>query len=356
MTSVYFVMENISSWFWNEQFWFPEGISFEDVKSTPYETYAQPRDLFALPIYGFAVFILRHLYERYVSNPLAKWILKEDFKGMENGVAKNCTYAEANGNGLRKNSTNSYFAKRKAKKMNQIKGTMAKIAETSWKSVYHSFAFTFGMCILLQAPWFWDNRHCWIDFPKHPLWPSLYCYYMIEGAYYIALLLCLTTDVKRKDRNMMVAHHIGTINLIVFSYATNQTRIGSLLMVLHRFADMLLQIAKFLSYCKLKKVANVLFMIFVLSFLVTRLYIYPVYVVHTAIVKLTWYHKPYPWYYIGNCIAVGLQVLHVMWAHIILKMAIKVIIKGPIDRDDRSGTEDEKSDRENGDGLVKKKR
>jgi len=350
-------MENISNWFWNEKFWFPEGVSFDDIKPSQYETYAQPKDLFALPVYGFIVFILRHLFEHYASNPFARWMLQDDLKVVENGVAKNHIYAEANGNSHnsfeQKTSINSYFSKRREKKMKAIKGTMAKIAETSWKSIYHSFCFTFGLCVLLQSPWFWDNRHCWIDFPRHPLWLSLYCYYMLEGAYYIALLLCLTTDVKRKDRGMMIAHHVGTINLIVFSYATNQTRIGSLLMVLHRFADMLLQIAKFLSYCKLKKIANVLFMIFVLSFLVTRLYIYPFYVVHTAIFKMTWYFKPYPWYIIGNCIAIGLQILHILWAHIILKMAIKVVIKGPIDRDDRSGTEDENSENEN--AISKKK-
>ena len=341
-------MENISTWFWNEKFWLPEGISFEDIKSTEHETYAQPRDLLALPVFGFIVFILRHLFERFVSNPVAKRILSAEVKEIANGVEKNVVHSNGTGSNhvIYNNSVNaaSKYAKRKQLKIKKFNDTMAKIAETSWKSIYHSFSFSFGMCILIQAPWFWDNRYCWIDFPRHPLWPSLYSYYMIEGAYYIALLLCLGTDVKRKDRKMMMIHHVGTINLIVFSYATNQTRIGSLLMVLHRLADMLLQIAKLLSYFKLKTIANYLFMIFVLTFLVTRLYIYPFYVMHTAIIKFMWYFEPYPWWSIGNCLAIGLQILHVLWAYIILKMAIKVLTKGPLDRDDRSGTEDEVSD------------
>ena len=344
-------MENISNWFWNERFWFPEGVSFDDVKSDENVSYAQPRDLFALPVYGFIVFILRHLFEKYVSNPVAAKVLYSDMKVLEkkekkNGFRAKITTSKSNGhceklrNSVEKNVT------RKSRELRKITNALPKIAETSWKSLYHSFSFTFGLCILLQAPWFWDTRYCWIGFPRHPLWPSLYCHYMIEGAYYIALLMCLATDVKRKDRNMMMAHHVGTINLIVFSYATNQTRIGSLLMVLHRFADMLLQIAKLLLYCKRKTIANYLFIIFVITFLITRLYVYPFYVVHTSMFKLTWYYKPYPWYYIANCIAVGLLILHIMWAYIILKMAVKVFTKGPLDRDDRSGTEDEESDNE----------
>lgn len=340
-------MENISNWFWNDDFWLPKGVSFNDFVPSTDEVYARPRDLLALPVYGLIVYVLRHVYERYISNPLAAMILSSDFKAVEN-LGKNGHVSTGNGysngnskqlNGKKNSETR--LLERKQQKLKKIKDTMAKIAETSWKSLFHSFSFSIGMFIMIQAPWFWDGNYCWSGFPKHPLWPSLYWYYMIEGAYYIALLLCLATDVKRKDRYMMMAHHIGTINLVVFSYATNQTRVGSLLMVLHRFADMLLQIAKLLLYCKCKKIANYLFIVFVTAFLITRLYIYPFYILHTATYKFAKYFRPYGWYCVGTTIAVGLLILHIMWAHIILKMAFKAFTKGPLDKDDRSGTEDE---------------
>ena len=345
-------MENISRWFWNDRFWFPEGCSFEDVKPNPDVVYAQPRDLLALPVFGLIVFLLRHGYERYISNPLFIKMLRYDVllcetahtngytsnsNGVNNGKAK-----LANGrDGLQAN----YFERRR-RKAQKAKILLAKIAETGWKSVYHSTSFVVGVTLMRQAPWFWETRHCYSDFPKHPLWPLLYCYYMIEGAYYISLILCLSTDVKRKDREMMMVHHVGTLILIVFSYATNHTRIGSLLMILHQPADMLVQIAKLLLYCKCQRATNVLFIIFTAVFLVTRLYIFPVYIIYDVMIKFSWYYRPYAWYYLSCFICFVLQVLHCFWAYVILKMFVKIFTKGPIERDDRSGTEDDSDDDE----------
>ena len=353
-------MENISKWFWNEKFWLPKGLSFDDFKPPANEVYAQPKDLLALPVYGFIVFVLRHLFESYVSNPFARKILQSEIEAIER-TPKNGHVYTSNGtsNGSTKqlngkSNLQTKYLKQKQRKWQKIKERMAKIAETGWKSLFHSFSFSVGMFVMFQAPWFWDNHHCWRGWPHHPLWPSLYRFYMIEGAYYIALLLCLATDVRRKDRGMMMLHHVGTINLIVFSYATNQTRMGSLLMLLHRPADMLLQMAKLLLYCNYKTVARCLFFVFAAVFLATRLVVFPYYILHTGIYKFSLYFRPYAWYCIGTSIAVGLLVLHVLWAHIILKMAFRSFTKGPIEKDDRSGTEDESED-ENQDESKKEK-
>lgn len=336
-------MEKISNWVWNDKFWFPEGCSFDDVKSNDEVTYAQPRDLYLLPIYGLIVFVLRHAYERYVSKPLSKRILPSDLivaeDVHENGFKKESA-KQLNG------GTNARYCDRRKRKMQKMKSMMAKVAETSWKSLYHSLSFAFGLGVLWQASWFWESKHCYTNFPKHPLWPSLYYYYMIEGAYYIALMLCLATDVKRTDRNMMMIHHVGTIVLIVFSYASNHTRIGSLIMILHQPADMLLQIAKLLLYCKHKTLANLLFVVFVLMFLITRIYIFPVYIIYEVMFKFSFHYSLYPWYFIAFAICLILLILHSFWAVIILKMLFKVFTKGPLERDDRSGTEEESSEEE----------
>ena len=325
-------MNRISNWFWNETFWFPDGVSFNDTKPDGDVFYAQPRDLFVLPVYVFTASIFRNLYERHVFYPIAAKLLKIDLKAL---TKKEKVYGP-----------DSNDARRKHLKLQKISNTLFKIAETSWRNLYSLFSTMLGFYILLQASWFWDGRHCWIGFPKHPLSLSLYCYYMMEGAFYISVLLHIATDLQRKDGSIMVIHHVAAVTLIVFSYATNETRVGSLTLLLHRLADVVLHLAKLLLYCNREKLANYVFIVFAFTFLFTRLYIYPFYLLHTLIVKLTWYFKPYPWHYIRSAFVVTLLILHILWSYMILKMVAKIFTKGPIDRDERSDTEDEGTDNE----------
>ena len=43
----------------------------------------------------------------------------------------------------------------------------------------------------------------------------------------------------------MFFHHIATIVLIAFSYSVNYTNIGMLIMSLHDFSDIFLEVSKF---------------------------------------------------------------------------------------------------------------
>ncbi|XP_076810161.1 ceramide synthase 4-like [Clavelina lepadiformis] len=340
-------MEAFSNWFWNDWFWFPEGNTFNDTRCNDGVIYARPIDLYALPLFGIGLRLLRYPYERYIAVPLAKWLHNVPADGKHETNGKVCQVHNGT-NDLPKARANGHHAtgiprRRTEKIARKTEVAILKFTETSWKCLLHTFLFTFGICILSQSSWLLDNKQSVIGYPKHELWLSLYFLYMLEGAYYISLLMTIATDVKRKDWTMELIHHIAAICLISFSYATNQTRIGSLLMTLHRVADMLLQITKLLLYANHKTMANCMFVFFVLVFLFTRLYVYPFHVLYTAIVTWSAYIAPCPWWVLGNGIALGLQVLHVLWAVIILKMAFK-LRKGPLNRDDRSDTEDEVED------------
>ena len=314
-------MDKLSNWFWNDKFWLPPGVSFNDLKSDQNVSYPQLRDLLALPVYGFVACIIRILFEKYVTNPLVAKLWKVDLKALE--------------------KANEIHDQRRRRKLQKISCKMAKIAEASWKTIFNVVSFTYGFCVLLQAPWFWDTRHCWIGYPRHPLWPSVYWYYMIEGAYFSSLLFHNAHDLQRKDGLGMILHHAVAVILIVFSYATNEVRTGSLLLLVHSAATIFLHPTKILLYCNCNAAAYHLFIIFAVTFVFTRLFIYPMYILHTIIVKFRWYFKPYPWHYYGYSLAIVLQILHLMWACIIVKIAVRNFRSGTLDRDDRSDTEDE---------------
>ncbi len=104
----------------------------------------------------------------------------------------------------------------------------------------------------------------------------MYVYYVVELAFYVTLFFSQFIDVKRKDFWQMFAHHVFTITLLIFSYTINNTRIGSLVLVVHDIVDIWLELAKIGVYIKCEPLSNVCFAGFALLWFVTRLVIFPV--------------------------------------------------------------------------------
>lgn len=66
---------------------------------------------------------------------------------------------------------------------------------------------------------------------------DVYWYYMVEMGFYVSLLLSLCMDARRKDFLQMILHHLVTLGLVAFSWATNLVRIGALVLCLHDTVD-----------------------------------------------------------------------------------------------------------------------
>merc|ERR1712080_566239 len=108
-------------------------------------------------------------------------------------------------------------------------------------------------------------------------------------------------------------HHAATISLIWFSWVLNMVRAGMLVLVLHDTADVLLDIAKMCKYANWQKMCNLTFALFVLTWIITRLYMYPKYVMYTTIFESAEIVGTAPVYYVMNAFMLLLQVLHVIW-------------------------------------------
>ncbi|KAJ3596067.1 hypothetical protein NHX12_002476 [Muraenolepis orangiensis] len=149
----------------------------------------------------------------------------------------------------------------------------------------------------------------------------------------------LTFDVKRKDFKEQVIHHIATLTLLAFSWASNYIRIGTLVMVTHDSADILLE-----------RSANGMFVVFTSLFALTRLVILPFWLIHCTWVYPLELYPPFFGYYFLNAMLVVLQILHFYWAVLISKMLYKCLFSKvtqcgtALEGDDRSDEEEEDSD------------
>ncbi|CAM5177096.1 unnamed protein product [Eretmochelys imbricata] len=117
---------------------------------------------------------------------------------------------------------------------NQDKPSLTtKFCEASWRFTFYFISFFTGFAVLYD-----------------PLLLSVFWYYMLELSFYSSLVCTLPFDVKRKDLNQQIVHHVATIFLICFSYCANYLRIGTLVMVIHDASDCILEPTKIFNYMK----------------------------------------------------------------------------------------------------------
>uniref|UniRef100_A0A4W5JJ82 Ceramide synthase 3a n=1 Tax=Hucho hucho TaxID=62062 RepID=A0A4W5JJ82_9TELE len=162
---------------------------------------------------------------------------------------------------------------------------------------------------------------------------SQYWYYVLEMSFYGSLLFRVTFDVKRKDFKEQIIHHLATLTLLSFSWCVNYIRIGTLVMLIHDASDILLESAKLFNYAKWERTCNSLFVVFAIVFMVTRLIIFPFWLIHCTWVYPTLQYPPFFGYYFFNVMLVVLLFLHIFWAYLILRMVKKFLFgKKPIGR------------------------
>ncbi|KAF0042114.1 hypothetical protein F2P81_005646 [Scophthalmus maximus] len=206
-------------------------------------------------------------------------------------------------------------------------------------------AFTFiALRYVFERLLLWNNGALFSVYEyKWPVAKAHYWYYILEMGFYLSLLMCVSVDVKRKDFKEQVIHHIATIFLIGFSYCSNYVRVGTLVMLVHDSSDFLLEM---FHYAGWTRTCDSLFVVFAVVFLVTRLVVFPGRVIHTTLVVSAEFFQPFFGYYFFNALLLVLQVLHIFWAYLILRMVYKFVFMGKLERDERSDAESEVDDEE----------
>ncbi|XP_053564329.1 ceramide synthase 5 isoform X1 [Bombina bombina] len=355
-------MAALSAWFWNERFWLPQNVTWADLADTESgEQYPRAGHILsAFPI-ALGIFAVRLLFERFIAKPCA---LRLGIQGngprraQPNAILEKVFISITkcpDGKRLEGLSKQLDWDARKIQRWfrhrrNQDKpSTLTKFCESMWRLTFYLYIFSYGIRFLWSTSWFWDTRQCWYNYPYQPLTPGLYYYYIKELAFYWSLMFSQFTDIKRKDFLIMFIHHLATVGLISFSYVNNMVRVGTLVMCLHDASDFLLEAAKLTNYAKYQRMCDAFFMFFGLVFVTTRLVVYPLWILNTTMFESWELIGPYPSWWVFNGLLLILQVLHVIWSFLIIRIAYKALLRGkvatgkchplPEIKDDRSDVE-----------------
>ncbi|KTG01968.1 hypothetical protein cypCar_00030603, partial [Cyprinus carpio] len=360
----------ISEWLWWDRLWLPGNLTWADLKDEEGLVYARASHLYVTVPYALGFLVVRYVFERLIATPLAASLgvtEKTRYKVEHNAVlehyfiTKSKHPGQADIDGLCKKCSWSsrqverWFRRRR----NQDRpGILKKFREASWRMVFYLAAFIGGIIALYDKPWFYNLREVWDGYPRQSVLESQYWYYILEMSFYLSLVLRITLDVKRKDFKEQIIHHWATLTLLAFSWCGNYIRVGTLVMLIHDSSDILLESAKIFNYAKWESTCNGIFVVFAAVFIVTRLIIFPFWIIHCTWVYPPDYYPPFFGYYFFNFMLVILLMLHIFWAYLILRM-VKMFLFGSLTKDERSDNEeDEEEDgetsvTEDNDGHVK---
>uniref|UniRef100_A0A3B4XBB9 Ceramide synthase 3a n=1 Tax=Seriola lalandi dorsalis TaxID=1841481 RepID=A0A3B4XBB9_SERLL len=364
------MFDTLYEWFWWDRIWLPVNLTWADLEDREGRVYAKASHLYVAVPYAFLFLLIRYMFERWIATPLAGSVgirqrvhLKaEDKPILELYYTTQCRNpAQANIDGLSKKTSLSarqverWFRRRRSqdrpgvlKKFREARSVCVCVCvcvcvfimiiimhhlqkpqsiyvctSCSWRFVFYLAAFIGGIAALYDKEWFYDTREVWTDFPKQSMLESQYWYYILEMSFYGSLLFSITFDVKRKDFKEQIVHHLATLVLLSFSWCVNYIRIGTLVMLIHDASDVLLESAKLFNYAKWEKTCQTLFVLFAIVFMVTRLVIFPFWLIHCTWVYPVQHYPAFFGYYFFNVMLVVLLCLHIFWAYLILRMIRK---------------------------------
>ncbi|XP_053561466.1 ceramide synthase 2 [Bombina bombina] len=341
------MFKTIYNYFWWDKLWLPETVTWADLEDKDGRSYAKVSDLYVTIPLAFVFLVVRYLFEILVASPLANALGVKDkvrLRAAHNPALEkffSCSSKHPKQTDLENLSRSSKCTVRQVerwfrRRRNQDRPSLLKkFREASWRFTFYLLAFIAGMAVLVDKPWFHDLREIFKEFPRQTMLPSQYWYYMIELGFYWSLLFRVAFDVKRKDFKEQIIHHVATIILISFSWCANYIRVGTLIMAVHDASDFFLESAKMFNYAGWTDTCNSIFVVFAVVFIVTRIIIFPFWILHCTWVYPMESYAPFFGYYFFNVMLWVLQCLHIFWAYLILRMAHK-FLTGKLEQDERS--------------------
>ncbi|XP_063041899.1 ceramide synthase 2a [Engraulis encrasicolus] len=360
------MLQGLRAWFWQDWIWFPAGLGWADLQNKDGKVFGQIEDLWVTVPIALCFLVIRQVFEWKVATPLASLLgvreksrveashnplLESYFRSTSKHPAQTAVVSLSKQNGCSERQVQRWFRRRRnQERPNKLK----KFREASWRFTFYLLAFFAGLGVLIDKPWFYEKEEMWKDFPKMPLIESQYWYYMIELGFYLSLLFSVASDVKRKDFKEQIVHHVATILLISFSWVVNYIRAGTMIMLIHDASDYLLESAKMFNYAGWRNTCNYIFIVFAMVFFITRLILFPFWIMHATVVYPLAIYPTFFGYYFFNGLLMVLQCLHIFWFLLILRMAIKFLPGNNIVEDERSDR-DETDDSEEEDEKEEKK-
>lgn len=230
--------------------------------------------------------------------------------------------------------------------------SQSKFVEQIWQLAVHTSMAYADWSILEQHGWYEDSKSWWYPAPweqEHP--PPVRFLMMLQlGIWIYTLIVHRWLDPsRRKDFFEMFIHHVVTIALISGGAAWGYHRVSLVILAVHDTSDILIDCLKITNLLKLEGarglfIVEIVFVSNLVVWIYFRLWVFPTKIISSAITDFHRYvpssvpktHPGEPWndpwsglHITMYCQGVGmlliLQVLHIWWTYILLRIAFRLI-------------------------------
>ncbi|KAL6916289.1 hypothetical protein FSST1_007784 [Fusarium sambucinum] len=151
--------------------------------------------------------------------------------------------------------------------------------EQAWLFIYYSTCWSVGTYIYATSPYWLDLKAMWTNWPNREVSGLMKSYMLAQLAFWLQQIIVVNIEKRRKDYWQMISHHIVTIALVYSSYRYGLTRVGNVVLILMDLNDLIFSVAKCLKYMGLQTLCDIMFGVFVFSWVLCR---------HVAFVMVCW--------------------------------------------------------------------
>ncbi|XP_054165549.1 ceramide synthase 6-like [Oppia nitens] len=346
-------LTSVRQWFWSEPVWIPPNTTWSLYE----DNYRHFNDIYYSLITAVFLIGIRFTLERYIYAPVGIYLGLRPTHGKSpphNAILEQAFRAskgKLSHKQIQGLSKQLDWTERQVQRWVRLKTAcnrptvLSKFTESAWRCNFYFVSFVYGVYVLWDKPWMWDSMYCFIDYPHHSISSGEWFYYNFETAFYLALLFSQFIDVQRKDFWAMFIHHVVSLCLLGFSWACNLVRIGTLVLLIHDFADIPLEGAKMMVYVKKQRLADGIFVVFTVCWIVSRIGLLPYRILYYSLYKALDVVPMFAAYYIFNGLLCALQALHIVWTWFIVRIAIHAV--------NNNGIKDLRSDDESSEGSLK---
>lgn len=207
-------------------------------------------------------------------------------------------------------------------KIISTKATDRKVQIALYKTMYYVSAVFLGIAVLYNERW--ASKLDLLGNVKEVIPLKFKIYYFYEICFYVNELTTIMYEPKKQDFFQLCFHHVTTLVLMYLSFTPRYINFGVVILLLHDISDPILEFAKIEHYMDDDAVSGMAIFVFTSVFMISRLLVYPRYIVYQAwvYVKKEGFHRSN--YVILACL-LFLQLMHVIWSVYIVMLFGKII-------------------------------
>lgn len=220
------------------------------------------------------------------------------------------------------------------------KAIRRKLATNMFKGLYYLFITTFGLIVLRQCDYFpksmggkgymskiFEAGYPGSFYHEKPQFFDLHYFICLSYSFVDWIWLVFIYD-RQSDFFNMLLHHLCTSSLIIFSYVTNYSNVGSIVLFLHNWTDVVVYFNRILLYCRFPALPKKFVPVTLLfAFLYGRIYVFGD-VIYTIYYYITW---EWEWEWVTFSLwgfLVFLYLMHFNWTYVLLKRMFNIAVYG----------------------------